>query len=191
MTGSFILDYYVLVILAASGVFQAIAAVQGFRGLLFFKYRPSSFLLGLAMLVGSFTWFFISEPRNVSDNAHGLNGNEQFAYFFAGSGTGLAVTLALSSLRNWGLRAGNSTLPAGLDALRDISYVGALRRTACKLMSGTEPRAGASSGRSIFERWVTLDKVPEIFELGRKCGAAVNGGARRLRYVRQWMRSWV
>ena len=189
MTGSYILDYYGLVILASVGVFQAIAAVQGFRGLLFFKYRPSSFLFGLAMIVGSFTWFFISEPRNVSDSAHGLNGNEQFAYFFAGSGPGLAVTLALSSLRNWGMRAGDSALPAGLDALRDISYVRALQRTGLKLVAGTEPRAGASSGRSFLGRGVRLDKVPAIFELGRRTGAALIGGARRLRHVKQWMRS--
>lgn len=158
MTGSFILDYYVLVILASAGVFQAIAAVQGFRGLLFFKYRPSSLLFGLAMLIGSFTWFFISEPRNVSDSAHGLNGNEQFAYFFAGSGTGLAVSLALSSLRNWGLRAGDSTPPAGLDALKDISYLRALHGTGRKLKFKTEPGTDASSGRSVLERRGILDE---------------------------------
>ena len=188
MTGSFILDYYVLVILASTGVFQAIAAVQGLRGLLFFKYRPSSILFGLAMLVGSFTWFFVSESRNVSDSGHGLNGNEQFAYFFAGSGTGLALSLALSSLRNWGLGAGDSTPPAGLDALNEVSYVRALLRTGRKLRPGTDPRTGAPSERSILERPGKLDQVPDIFEIGRKWRASVIGSARRLGYPRQWMR---
>ena len=129
MTGSFILDYYVLVLLASIGVFQVVAAHKGFRGMLLFQRRPASFVFGLVLLVGAFTWFFLSEPRNVSDGAHGLNGNEQFAYFFAGTGTGLAVTLIVSSLRNWSMGAAKAKVPLGLDALKEISYIRAFNRT--------------------------------------------------------------
>ena len=123
MTGSFIVDYYLLVFLASCGVFQIIAAHNGFRGMLFFRYRPGAFLFGLALLVAAVAWFFLSEPRNVSDNSHGLNGNEQFAYFFGGLGTGLAFTLIVASLRNWGLAPKQAELPSGLDALRETTYL--------------------------------------------------------------------
>ncbi len=126
MTSSFILDYCIMVFLASGGVFQMAAAVGGFRGLLYFRQRPVSFLFGAAALTGGFAWFLLSEPRNVPDSALGMNGNEQFAYFFAGAGAGLAFTLIVSSLRNWSLGAKLSDLPPGLDALRETSYLRAL-----------------------------------------------------------------
>ena len=128
MTGSFILDYYLLVFLASCGVFQMLGAWKAFVGMLYLKYRPGSFVLGLTLLIGAFTWFFLSEPRNVSDDAHGLNGNEQFAYFFAGSGTALAFTLFLSSLINWKLGAERSNFWPGLDALKQGGYVRVIYR---------------------------------------------------------------
>ena len=103
MTGSFILDYYLLVLLASCGLFQVIAARNGIRGMLFFKHRLGSFIFGIGLFAAAFAWFFLSEPRNVPDTALGLNGNEQFAYFFAGSSTGLALTLGLASVLNWSL----------------------------------------------------------------------------------------
>ena len=103
MTGSFILDYYLLVLLASCGLFQVIAARNGVRGMLFFKHRLGSFIFGIGLFAAAFAWFFLSESRNVPDTALGLNGNEQFAYFFAGSGTGLALTLGLASVLNWSL----------------------------------------------------------------------------------------
>ena len=129
MTGSFILDYYLLVFLASCGVFQMVGAWQALAGMLYLKRRPMSFLFGLALLIGSFTWFFLSESRNVSDSAHGMNGNEQFAYFFAGSGTALAFTLIVSSLINWKLAAGKPGLLPGLNALKQSGYLRILYRS--------------------------------------------------------------
>ena len=126
MTGSFLVDYFLLVLLSSCGVFQTIAAYNNLKGVLFFKNRLGSFLLGLSLVTAAFTWFYLSEPRNVPDTALGLNGNEQFAYFFAGLGTALATTLVLTSLRNWPLGAGRTQLPAGLDALRESTYLRAL-----------------------------------------------------------------
>ena len=71
MTGSFILDYYLLVFLASCGVFQIVGAWKALTGMLLLKYRPGSFLLGLALFIASFTWFFLSEDRNMSDSAAG------------------------------------------------------------------------------------------------------------------------
>ena len=98
MTGSFVLDYILLTCLLSCGVFQAAAACGGFRGLQFFESRTFSIIFGLTVFTGAFVWFFLSQSRNVPDTGLGLNGNEQFGYFFAGSGLGLALTLAVSSL---------------------------------------------------------------------------------------------
>ena len=129
VTGSFILDYYLLVFLASCGVFQMVGAWKALAGMLYLKHRSASFLLGFALLVGSFTWFFLSESRNVPDSAHGMNGNEQFAYFFAGLGTALAFTLFVSSLINWKLATDRPKLRPGLDALKQSGYLRIIYRT--------------------------------------------------------------
>jgi len=134
LTGSFILDYYLLVVIASCGVFQVIVALHGFWGMMFFNSRSASFLIGLTALAAAFAWFFLSEPRNVPDSALGLNGNEQFAYFFAGSGTGLAFTLILASLRQWRFGAERPGLPAGLDALRETTYFLVIYRAIYRLL---------------------------------------------------------
>lgn len=135
-TGSFILDYSILVFFAACGVFQMAAAFNGLRGLLFLSSGRISFLLGLALLVAAFAWFFLSEPRNVPDTSQGLNGNEQFGYFFAALGAALAFTLLASSLRNLSLGADPSQQgqrpPPGMDALRQSNYL----RAVCRTLSG-------------------------------------------------------
>ena len=43
MTGSFVLDYFLLVFLAACGLFQIIAANKNLRGLLFPNIAPVPF----------------------------------------------------------------------------------------------------------------------------------------------------
>ena len=129
VTGPFILDYFLLVFFAASGLFLIVGACKGLSGLLLLRHRYGSFLLGLVLLAGSFTWFFLSDDRNVPDTAGGLNGNQQFAYFFAGLAAALASTLAIASLVN--RRLGASDLPPepGLDALKRSNYVRALHQT--------------------------------------------------------------
>ncbi len=123
MTGSFIADYYLLVFLTSCGLYRIVAAQNRLRGMLFFNNRPGAILFGLALAGGGVAWFFLSESRNVSDSGHGLNGNEQFAYFFAGLSTGLAFTFIVASLRNWGLGARLTEIPPGLDALRETTYL--------------------------------------------------------------------
>ena len=126
MSESFILDYFLLVFAASCGLYQMAAACNRLRGLMLFESKRLTFIFGLVLWVGAFVWFFLSEPRNMPDTGAGLTGNEQFGYFFAGGGAGLAVTLAVTSLRNWRLGKGTETLPIGLDALRDTGYARAL-----------------------------------------------------------------
>ena len=145
MTGSFILDYCLLVFLGSCGVFQVAAAHGGFQGLVFFRQRSGSFLLGAVLLIGAFAWFFLSESRNVPDTAHGMNGNEQFGYFFAGAG--LAFTLLASSLRNWALGAAQPPPPPGLEAMRQSNYIRALSRSLRKLRPRPRlPEEGQAEG---------------------------------------------
>lgn len=190
MTGSFILDYYLLVVLASIGVFQVAAAHTGFRGMVLFQRRPVSYAFGLALLVGGFTWFFLSEPRNASDSAHGLNGNEQFAYFFAGSGTGLAVTLILASLRNWKMGIVGANVPPGLDALKHSNYVSAFYRSGLtlypriRLWTESTPKGAAPEGKRLSGGFLSR------FRLGRWIITWVAGGTRRVALVRRRMSSW-
>ena len=123
MTGSFILDYYFLVLIASCGLFQIVGALHGYRGMAFFDNRFASACIGAAALIGAFAWFFLSQDRNVPDSDLGMNGNEQFAYFFAGSGTGLAITLILTSLRQLNFGAQQRELPPGLDALKETTFL--------------------------------------------------------------------
>ena len=149
MTGSFVLDYLILVFFASCGVFQMAAACNGLNGLQFFPDRRHSFLSGLLLLVAAFAWFFLSEPRNVPDTSMGLTGNQKFALFFIGSGTGLTFTLVASSLRNRRLGKDLQVLPEGIDALRESNYFRALFRTLAPWwpFSGARRSRGTISGR--------------------------------------------
>ena len=129
MTAPFILDYFILVFIAASGLFQIVGAWKGLSGLLLLRHRCGSLLLGLVLLAGSFTWFYLSEDRNVPDTAGGLNGNQQFAFFFVGLAAALAFTLAIASLVNRRLGATDSDPEPGLDALKWSNYLRALYHT--------------------------------------------------------------
>ena len=129
MTDQFVLDYFLLVLLAASGLFQIVGAWKGLSGLLLLRHRCGSFLLGLALLAGSFTWFYLSEDRNVPDTGGGLNGNQQFAFFFAGLAAALAFTLVIASLVNRRLGITDSAPEPGLDALKRSNYLRTLYHT--------------------------------------------------------------
>ena len=152
MTGSFIVDYYLLVFLTSCGLYQIVAAQNRIRGLLFFNSRPGAILFGLALAGGAVAWFFLSESRNVSDSGHGLNGNEQFAYFFAGLSTGLAFTLIVSSLRNFGLGARLTEIPPGLDALRETTYLRILQHGWGRLRLRFHRRANAPAELPVPEQ---------------------------------------
>jgi len=90
--------------------------------------RFASTCIGAAALIGSFAWFFLSQDRNVPDSDLGMNGNEQFAYFSVGSGTGLAITLILASLRQLKFGAQKGEFPEGLDALRETTFLSLMFR---------------------------------------------------------------
>ena len=127
MPGPFVLDYCLLGFLATLGVVQMAAARNGLTGLLFFRHRPTSFLLGMALAVGVFLWFFLSEPRNIGDTEGGLDGNQTAGYFTVSAGSAIILTFLVSSLSNRYLPR-DGPFAAGLDALRETTYLRSLAR---------------------------------------------------------------
>ena len=125
MPGPFVLDYCLFVFLATLGVVQIAASRNCLVGLLFIRHRPSSFMLGTALTVGVFLWFFLSEPRNIADTGGGLDGNQTAGYFAISAGSAVILTLLLSSLINRYLPR-DGPIASGLDALRGTTYLRAL-----------------------------------------------------------------
>ena len=126
MAGSFSLDFFLFVFLAAMGVLQMVASYDNLRGLLFIRVRFPAFGLGLGIAIAAFLWFFLSEPRNLPDTEGGLDGNDAAGLFSLGSLAALLATFAISSLINRSLGRGTAHSTGGLDTLRETTYLRAL-----------------------------------------------------------------
>ena len=136
---SFATDYYITVFIATLGVMQVAASLGRLRGLLIIKTPLLARMSGLALAIGAFAWFFASGTRNLNDYAGGIDANTQALFLFLGASTAIAVTLALSSLVNVGMKSSNPGTVDGLDALKSTSYVRALvhsLRYWCKIWCG-------------------------------------------------------
>lgn len=116
-------DYFVMVFLASCGAIQVACAYARLYGLLFLRRPLPSALLGVALMVAGFLWFFAPGPHNIPDYAGGLDGNEQALLFSLASLLSLVLTLSLTSLVNRrGLPPAPAGRPEGLDALRHGTY---------------------------------------------------------------------
>ena len=134
MPGPFALDFFILAFLISLGTLQMAAAYRSLRGLLFVRSRTAAFLLGLAVMSAAFIWFYLSEPRNISDTEGGIDGNQSSALFAGGAGGAVLTTLLLSSLlnRSFGRNDGSRNqdpYPPGLEALEQTNYVRAFKAT--------------------------------------------------------------
>ena len=134
MPGPFALDFFILAFLISLGTLQMAAAYRSLRGLLFVRSRTAAFLLGLAVMSAAFIWFYLSEPRNISDTEGGIDGNQSSALFAGGAGGAVLTTLLLSSLlnRSFGRNDGSRNqdpYPPGLEALGQTNYVRAFKAT--------------------------------------------------------------
>ena len=129
MPGPFILDFFVFVFISALGVLQMVAAQNRLWGLLFIRRRTIAFLVGFGSTTLAFLWFFLSEPRNLSDTHGGLDGNGAAGIFTIASASALALTLVISSIRNRSMGKGDRRYAVGLDALRETTYLRALLGT--------------------------------------------------------------
>ena len=137
MVASFSVDYFILVFVAAMGVLQVIASRGSFRGMLLVPQPPLAFLLGLCAVIAAFTWFFASEPRNLSDTEGGLDGNRAAQMFCAATSLAVFTTFVISSLVNRSLGRDGQPPAQGLDALGDTTYLRALRVSLKALWKGS------------------------------------------------------
>ena len=136
MPTQFTLDYAILVFFSTVGVLQFVFALSGRRGVLFLRNAPRlSSALGALLLVVAFSWFFISEPRNVPDTAGGLDGNAQGRWFAAAAAAAVAVTFLLSSVINHRWAAEPSEASEGIDVMGDTTFLKALARRLSRLGS--------------------------------------------------------
>ena len=119
-------DYFILVFIASFGALQIVASYSHLRGILFIKSAPLTRLVGLAMIIAAFAWFFASEPRNIGDNEGGLDANTQALLFALGSLASLVVTLIGSSLVNARMKGNSPSLGEGMEALKETNFIHAL-----------------------------------------------------------------
>ncbi|RLC92022.1 MAG: hypothetical protein DRI39_09010 [Chloroflexi bacterium] len=126
-------EYVVFVFLACVGVLQLVGVRTRLNGLLFFRTKAVAYVISFLALAGSFWWFFVRDDRwDTVMRCTGLEGAQQFYYFCLAAFLAVVFTLALSSLLH-AVRprlCSMSRVPGqGLDALRDMSYFQAVRRS--------------------------------------------------------------
>lgn len=140
-TPGLVVRYLVFVFVAACGAIQIGAASGGFRGLLFLPARRLAALVGVALDLLAFAFFFSWYFSDENSKFRGLEGWEQTLLFLPAAAGGLLFTLGASSLlhrlrgpERGGLRFSSPEDPRrdgqvqGLEALREASYLEAWGR---------------------------------------------------------------
>ena len=82
--------------LSSLGVLQIIASWSGLKGLSFFRYPITGYLVGTAMILGAFIWFF-GPNRHYAPNPTAQMG-EQFVFSAGGVLIAILITLLVSSV---------------------------------------------------------------------------------------------
>ena len=126
---TFATDYYILVFVATIGIIQVAASIGRLNGLLFIKSPIVTRVLGIALAVAAFIWFFSTGDRNINDYEGGLDAPTQSLFFFFGSSTGFVFTFVVSTLVNARMNGEEPSPEEGLDALRDTNYLRALAQS--------------------------------------------------------------
>jgi hypothetical protein len=125
----FVADYLLFVFWACIGAIQIGASIGRFDGLAFVRHNLAARALGVALIFGAIAWFFLTETRNINDTEGGLDANQQAMGFFAAAMAAVIVTVAISTFINARMGKGDHGADEGLDALRNTSYLAALRRS--------------------------------------------------------------
>ena len=134
MPSPFTFDYAVFVFGSAVGVLQFAFARAELWGLLFLRPWPRlTQVLAVAVVVGVFTWYFGSEPRNIPDTGAGLAANSQAWLFASATAAAVAATFLVTSVVNhrWGRDHGwdpeaDTWPPSGVGWLRRTTAARAL-----------------------------------------------------------------
>jgi hypothetical protein len=120
------LEYFLFVFMASCGVIQIAAAYSRLHGLMFFRRPLWGYVFAAVVTPLAFLWFFKSENRNVP----GLEGSQQFGDFCLGFIAAVVFSALFSSLLRArdALHLGEGEAPEGLEALREMTYLQAIRR---------------------------------------------------------------
>ena len=132
----FVADYLLFVFWASIGAIQIGVSIGRFDGLLFVRHVLAARALGVALIVGAILWFFLTENRNINDTEGGLDANQQAVGFFAAAIAAVIVTVVISSLINTRMSKGEPGPDDGLDALRKVRYLAAVRRSLTPMWHG-------------------------------------------------------
>ena len=111
------------------GTFQLIASRADLKGMSFFKERSWGYLFGVAMLIGSFWWFFATVE--LTEGGPKGQHDDQFLSFSLGISGALLGTWLLSSLiRRGSVREYENDVSAdsGIEVFRGETFFGVLRR---------------------------------------------------------------
>jgi len=128
----FRLDYFLMVLIATTGILQIAASQAGFKGLSLFRKPTIDRIFGLLAIIAGFWFFYGTENRNVRS----LEGSGQFAFYLAGVAAAVFLTLVVSSFVNFGLRGRLEREDRGLEALKKTNYLRALFRSFLKREDG-------------------------------------------------------
>ena len=122
-------DYFVLVFIAAIGVYQIAAIPAGLRGLGFFNNRVVQCIFGLAVVAGGFASFYATGERNVP---HAVEGSQQLLLFLGAiilaylcTGIVASIVHLRSSLSDGGHTEGKAS-DVGMQALKTTTLLGAV-----------------------------------------------------------------
>jgi len=122
-------DYLLLVVMVCIGVFQFVAAWRRLDGLSFFFGRTYLAYPFVLIIIGVGYWLFFREERLVPDYAGGLAGSQLFIYTMGGIAIAGIVTLVVSSALNARWRRLGTGNVGGLDALKSMTYLQAIRHS--------------------------------------------------------------
>ena len=89
------LDYFLLVFIAAVGVYQIASIPGGLKGLWFFRQPCIQYFFGILAIIGSFGWFYTSAERNVQ---HTVEGSQQLMLFLGAIISSYFITAILASV---------------------------------------------------------------------------------------------
>jgi len=89
------LDYFLLVFIAAIGVYQIVAIPARLKGLWFFGQPKVQYTFGILAIIGAFGWFYTSAERNIQ---HTIEGSQQLGLFLGAIVSAYFITAILASI---------------------------------------------------------------------------------------------
>jgi len=123
------LDYFILVFITSTGVYQIAAIYARLDGLCFFRHRVIQYIFGIIAIVGAFVWFFTSKNRNIHTS---VQGTQQLGIFLGAIIASYILTVILSSMiqakvgTQGGIPRENKQYDMGVETLKKTTIFGGI-----------------------------------------------------------------